>query len=96
MDFDGLELIEMRLEIDVPNKKITLQTDTGDILIKAKKTITLDCKDLVIKAKKSIKIDSGTTTNVKASKDMSFETMTNMDIKATGNITQKATKINLN
>lgn len=84
------------LEIDVPGKKITLQTDTGDILIKAKKTITLDCKDLVIKASKSVKMDSGTTTELGATGNMSLKTSGNMNMTSTGQMTQKGSKINLN
>ena len=102
-DTDGKEKIQLYdkdnkqwLEIDVPKKLITLQTDTGDILIKAKKTITLDCKDLVIKAKKSIKIDSGTTTDIAAVGNVSVKSLANMDLNATGNITQKGAMINLN
>lgn len=102
-DTDGKEKIQLYdkdnkqwLEIDVPNKIITLQTDTGDILIKAKKTITLDCKDLVIKASKSIKVDSGTTTDVTSGANMTLTSKANTDVKATGNLTQKASKINLN
>ncbi len=102
-DTDGKEKIQLYdkdnkqwLEIDVPNKVITLQTDTGDILIKAKKTITLDCKDLVIKAQKTIKVNSGTTTELTAGQNMSLKTNANMDLTATGNITQKGATINLN
>jgi uncharacterized protein involved in type VI secretion and phage assembly len=102
-DTEGKEKIQLYdkdnqqwLEIDVPNKKITLQTDTGDVLIKAKEKITLDCTDLVIKAKKSVKLDSGDNTEFKAGKDMKLDAKSNMDIKATGNINQKGTKINLN
>ena len=102
-DTEGEEKIQLYdkdnqqwLEIDVPNKKITLQTDTGDVLIKAKEKITLDCTDLVIKAKKSVKLDSGDNTEFKAGKDMKLEAKSNMNFKATGNINQKGTKINLN
>jgi uncharacterized protein involved in type VI secretion and phage assembly len=84
------------LEIDVPGKKITLQTDTGDILIKAKNTITLDCKDLVIKTGKSIKVDSGTSTEFKAGSTWKQESGGVMDIKAGGVMNQKAPTINLN
>ncbi len=65
-DEDGKERIRLYdkdqkqwLEIDTANKIITLETDTGDILIKAKEKITLDCKDLDIKASNNITIDAG-------------------------------------
>lgn len=84
------------LEIDVPGKKITLETDTGDILIKAKNTITLDCKDLVVKAAQTIKVESGTTTEHKAGSSWKQESGAAMDIKAGGTMTQKAPMIKLN
>lgn len=84
------------LEIDVPGQKITLQTDTGDILIKAQKTITLDCKDLVVKASKSIKVESGTSTDFKAGSSWKQESASSMNLKAGGPLTQKAPLINLN
>ncbi len=102
-DSDGAEKIQLYdkdnkqwMEIDVPGKKITLQTDTGDILIKAKKTITLDCKDLVIKTSKSIKIDSGTTTDFNAKGNMALGSKATMNISATGPINQTGKPINLN
>ncbi len=84
------------LEIDVPGKKITLQTDTGDILIKAKKTITLDCKDLVIKTGKTMKVESGTSTEFAAGSTWKQEAGSTMDIISSGVMTQKGSKINLN
>ncbi|MBQ9395155.1 MAG: hypothetical protein IJU23_06505 [Proteobacteria bacterium] len=65
-DKDGSEKIRLYdkdqkqwLEIDTVNKKITLQTDTGDILIKAKEKIDIDCKNLNINATENIKIKAG-------------------------------------
>lgn len=47
------------LTIDTANKKITLETDTGDILIKAKEKIRLECKNLEIEASEDIKVKAG-------------------------------------
>lgn len=84
------------LEIDVPAKKITMQTDTGEILIKAKTKITMDCEDLIVKASKSIKVDSGTTSDWKAGTTLKWESGGTSDYKAGGVMTHKAPRIDLN
>src|SRR5207245_2846374 len=45
--YDGKE--ENYILIDTKNKKITMETKTGDILIKAKKTIRMECEKLETK-----------------------------------------------
>jgi len=102
-DTDGDEKIQLYdkdqkqwLEIHVVKKLITLETDTGDILIKALKTITLDCQDLVIKASKTIKVNSGTTSEWKAGSTLNWESSSTSDYKAGGTMTHKAPKIDLN
>ena len=102
-DTDGKEKIQLYdkdnkqwLEIDVPKKLITIQTDTGDILIKAKKTITLDCKDLEIKAMMSIKCESGTSSDFKAGTTWKQTAGATMDLKAGAVMSAKAPQINLN
>ncbi len=84
------------LEIDVPGKIIKMETQTGDILIKAKKTITLDCKDLVITAKKTIKVKSGTSSEWKADTKLTWQSGCASCYKAGGTMTLKAPKIDLN
>ncbi len=84
------------LEIDVPGKKITIQTDTGDILLKALKTITLDCKDLVIKAGKSNSVKSGTSTDFQAGSTWSQASQGTMVMKAQAPMTIKAPKVSIN
>jgi len=102
-DTDGKEKIQLYdkdnkqwLEIDVPKKTITLQTDTGDICLKAKKKILLECEDFELKASKSAKMTSGTSTDIKAGSTMKTESGSTMDIKAGGVMTQKAPTIKLN
>jgi uncharacterized protein involved in type VI secretion and phage assembly len=74
--------------IDTKNKKVTIETKTGDMLIKAKNTLTLECKDLVIKADKTISQESGTSTETKAG--------TTMNVEASSTMTVKGATINLN
>jgi len=102
-DKDGEEKIRLYdmdrkqwLEIDVPGKKITMQTDTGDILIKALKKITLDCEDLIVKASKTIKVESGTTSDWKAGSSLTWKSGSTSTYQAGGTMTHKAPKIDLN
>jgi uncharacterized protein involved in type VI secretion and phage assembly len=74
--------------IDTKNKKITIETKTGDMLLKAAKTLTLECKDLVVKAGSTIKQESGSSTETKAG--------STMDIQSSGTMTVKGSTINLN
>ena len=92
------------LDISTTDKKITLETKTGDILIKAKKTITMECKDFVLKADKTCKSEAGTTweqksgtsTKVESGTSMLTKSGSTMDIKAGGTMTEKAPLIKLN
>ena len=84
------------LEIDVPGKKITLQTDEGDIHIEAKNTITMKCTDLEIDASNSIKVTSGAESQWDAGSSMTQTSGSTFDIDAGGTLTEKAPKIDLN
>ncbi|MCA9565953.1 MAG: hypothetical protein KC561_20790 [Myxococcales bacterium] len=84
------------LDIDVPGKKITLQTDTGEMLIKAKTKITVECEDFILNASKTIKVESGTSSEWKAGSTMKMESSSTFDIKAGGTLTEEAPKIDMN
>ena len=65
-DTNGSECIKLYdskqtqwLTIDTAKKSITMQTDEGDILIKAKEKIRMECNNLEISAKRNIDIDAG-------------------------------------
>lgn len=83
------------LEIDVKNKKITLQTDEGDILLKAKEKIRLECKDLEIEVEKAIKINAGQGITQK-SKSYATETSQGTEMKGGSKIKLEAARIDLN
>jgi uncharacterized protein involved in type VI secretion and phage assembly len=101
-DADGgekIRLYDMKqtqwLEIDTVNKKITLQTDEGDILFKAKEKITIECKNLDVKVEKDIKIEAGKGVTQK-SKTFETTTSTSTTMKGGNNIKMQASKIDLN
>jgi uncharacterized protein involved in type VI secretion and phage assembly len=102
-DTDGAEKIQLYdkdqqqwLEIDVANKKITLQTNTGDILIKAKESITLDCKDLVLKTSKTMDMSAGTSISQNAGTTYKNHSGSGSNITSGANIDVKGSVINLN
>ena len=83
------------LSIETDKKKITLETDTGDILIKAKEKIRLECKNLEVEASENIKVKAGQKitqecTNYKSKSSSSTE----MD--GGGKMVCKAGRIDLN
>jgi uncharacterized protein involved in type VI secretion and phage assembly len=69
------------LEIDVGNKKITLQSDTGEICLTAKTKITLDCEDFVLNATRKVGIEAGTSLDLKATSEAALESDTKVTIK---------------
>ncbi len=102
-DTDGEEKIQIYdkdndnyIEIHTVKKKITMESKTGEILIKAFATITLECKDLVTKSSKSTKMDAGTTWDQKSGQAMTIKAGATMDVKAGATMTHKAPLIKLN
>lgn len=102
-DKDGAEKIQVYdmnrtqwLEIDVVGKKITMETDTGEILIKAKTKITMDCEDLIVKASKTIKVDSGTSSEWAAGSSLKWTAGSTANYESGGATTVKGAKIDLN
>ncbi|MBR4985471.1 MAG: hypothetical protein IKY83_07020 [Proteobacteria bacterium] len=101
-DKDGSERIRLYdkdqqqwLEIDTANKKITLQTDTGDILIKAKEKIRMECKNFELEAEENVSFKAGKTLDIKCNKLTSKSDATT-DITASGKMTLKGSTIDLN
>lgn len=102
-DTDGEEKIQIYdkdndnyIQLDTVNKKITMESKTGEILIKALATITLDCKDLITKSGKTTKQEAGTTFDQKSGTAMKMESGTTMNMEAGGTMTEKAPLIKLN
>ncbi len=102
-DTDGEEKIQIYdkdndnyIEIHTVKKKITMESKTGEILIKAFATITLDCKDLVTKSSKTTLQKAGTTFTQKSGTSMLIQAGSTMDIKAGSTLTEKASLIKLN
>lgn len=101
-DTDGSERIRLYdgkqnqwLEIDTANKKITLQTDTGDILVKAKEKIRVECKNLEVNADQNISIEAGQTIKQKCT-NYKAESSQSTDMNGGTKMKLAATRIDLN
>jgi uncharacterized protein involved in type VI secretion and phage assembly len=102
-DTDGKEKIQIYdkdndnyIQLDTVNKKITIESKTGEIYIKAKTTITLECKDLLTISKATTKMKAGSTYKTHSGAAMEHKSDATMDLKAGGTLTEKAPLIKLN
>ena len=92
--YDGKE--ENYILIDTKNKKITMETKTGDILIKAKNTIRLECKTLETDSKQESNMKVGTNFNMNASSNMVMKANGTGTLQSSGTMTIKGSTVNIN
>ncbi len=101
-DSDGSERIRLYdkdqkqwLEIDTVNKKITMQTKTGEMLFKAKELIRVECKNLEVETEENITIKAGKNISQDCIKYAATSSGTT-DITATGKMKLVGATIDLN
>lgn len=101
-DKDGSERVRLYdkdqkqwLEIDTANKKITLETDTGDILIKAKEKIRVECKDLEVEASNNISVKAGQTLKTESNNHKS-NASSQMELTSGSKMKLSSARIDLN
>lgn len=92
--YDGKE--ENYVLIDTKNKKITMETKTGDILIKAKEKVRIEAKVIETESEKNTSIKAGTNLEEQAGQNVKIKAGSNMDLEAGGTMTEKAAMIKLN
>lgn len=92
--YDGKE--ENYILIDTKNKKITMETKTGDILIKAKEKVRIEAKVIETDSQEDTSMHAGKNMTQKADSNYTQEATGNMDMKAGGTMTEKAATIKLN
>ncbi|MCS6911716.1 MAG: phage baseplate assembly protein V [Myxococcales bacterium] len=92
--YDGKE--ENYILIDTKNKKITMETKTGDILIKAKETIRLEAKTIETDSKQETNMKVGTNWNVKVGTNMSLKAGAQANIESGGTMVIKGATVNIN
>jgi uncharacterized protein involved in type VI secretion and phage assembly len=82
--------------IDNQNKKIIVESKTGDILLKAKEKITLDCKEINLKSSQDTKVQAGANFNLKASSNMELKASSSGTLESGSTMTIKGSKVNIN
>lgn len=92
--YDGKE--ENYILIDTKNKKITIETKTGDMLLKAKGTLTLDAETIALKSSKNTTIDAGKNFEMNAKSNMTIKASGSGDVESSGAMTIKGSKVNIN
>jgi len=92
--YDGKE--ENYVLIDTVNKKITIETKSGDMLLKAKGNITLDAESINTKSSKNTQMEVGQNFEMKASSNMTLKASGSGDIESSGAMTIKGSKVNIN
>ena len=85
-----------KLTIDKQNKSITIQTDSGDILIKAKEKIRLEAKNIEIESSSDSKWKSGANFELKASSNVTINASGSGELKSSGTLTIKGSTVNIN
>lgn len=92
--YDGKE--ENYVLIDTKNKKITIESKTGDILIKAKEKVRIEAKVIETESSQQTQCKAGTNYEIKAGANVKVSAGGNMDLTASGTMTEKAAIIKLN
>lgn len=92
--YDGKE--ENYILIDNKNKKITIETKTGDMLFKAKNTIRLECNKLETDSKADTEMKVGANYKMTASSNMTIKASGSGDIESSGTMTIKGATVNIN
>lgn len=92
--YDGKE--ENYILINTKEKKITLESKTGDILIKAKETVRIEAKNIETQSDQATSSKAGTNYTIQASANIENKASGNMTLQAGGTMTEKAALIKLN
>ena len=91
--YDGKE--ENYILIDSKNKKITIETKTGDLLLKAKKKITLEAENIETKSSQNTKMEASQNFEIKAGPSLKASA-TAVEVTASGSMKLQGHPINLN
>lgn len=92
--YDGKE--ENYILIDTKNKKITIESKSGDMLLKCKETFTVEAKEIKMKSDQNTTITVGKNFEMKASSNMTIKASGTGDIESSDAMTLKGSKVNIN
>lgn len=84
------------LTLDTTAKKITLETKTGDMLLKAKGTVRIEAKEIQTESQQATSIKGGTNVDIKAGSNFTLKASGTGDITAGGTLTIKGSTVNIN
>ena len=82
--------------IDTQNKKITIETKTGDMLLKAKGTIRLEAKTIETASDKDTTIKAGANLDMKAQSNFTLKASGSGEVNSSGTLTVKGSTVNIN
>jgi phage baseplate assembly protein gpV len=82
--------------IDKKGKKITLETTSGEILIKAKDKITLEAKEICTKSTADTKMDVGANFTMEAKSNMKLKASAQGNVESSATMTIKGATVNIN
>ena len=92
--YDGKE--ENYILIDTKNKKITIESKTGDMLLKCKETFTVEAKEIKMKSDQNCSMQVGKNFEMKSSSNMTIKASGTGDIESSDAMTLKGSKVNIN
>jgi uncharacterized protein involved in type VI secretion and phage assembly len=92
--YDGKE--ENYILIDTKNKKITIESKTGDMLLKCKETFRVEAKKIEMKSDDNTSLTVGKNFEMKASSNMTIKASGTGDIESSDAMTIKGSKVNIN
>jgi uncharacterized protein involved in type VI secretion and phage assembly len=92
--YDGKE--ENYILIDTKNKKITIESKTGDMLLKCKETFTVEAKQIKMKSDENTTLTVGKNFEMKASSNMTIKASGTGDVESSDAMTIKGSKVNIN
>jgi uncharacterized protein involved in type VI secretion and phage assembly len=82
--------------VDNKSKKITVESKTGDMLLKAKNTIRLEAKTIELKSDKDTEMKAGANFKAEASSNMTLKANGQGEINMSGTLTIKGSTVNIN
>jgi uncharacterized protein involved in type VI secretion and phage assembly len=82
--------------IDTQNKKITIETKTGDMLLKAKGTIRLEAKTIETVSDKDTTMKAGANLDMKAQSNFTLKAGGSGEVNSSGTLTIKGSTVNIN
>jgi uncharacterized protein involved in type VI secretion and phage assembly len=84
------------LVLDTTNKKITIETKTGDMLLKAKGTFRVEAKEIQTKSDKDTTMEVGANYTMKANSNFDIKASGTGSMQSGGTLTIKGSIVNIN